>query len=149
MLKIFISTSKIQSPSTGKKLLSPFSKKFKKSSVLWLDRQKRDHYTKKARRMNYRSRAAFKLLELNISSNILHRGNRVFDLGCSPGGWSQVAAQLVRSPPNNPKVYGIDLLETDPVNIFPQFFSNFSILQKFFKFSFNFEKIFFNFYFQV
>lgn len=98
------------------KITRTFGKKnHKKSSKLWLDRHLSDPYTKKAKKMNYRGRSAFKLLEINIRHKILLPGNSVYDLGCCPGGWLQVATDLTRSDPRNPQVFGIDLLDTEPL----------------------------------
>jgi 23S rRNA (uridine2552-2'-O)-methyltransferase len=82
------------------------------SSTLWLQRQLNDPYVAEAKRLGYRSRAAFKLLQLDDRFRFLKRGSRVVDLGCAPGGWCQVA--LSRVGPTG-KVVGIDYLEMDPV----------------------------------
>ncbi len=60
----------------------------------WVLQKKRDHYYRMAKRENYRSRASYKLKQLNDKFHIIRRGNSVIDLGSSPGGWSQVAAEL-------------------------------------------------------
>jgi len=60
----------------------------------WVLQKKRDHYYRMAKRENYRSRASYKLKQLNDRAHIIRRGDRVIDLGSSPGGWSQVAAEL-------------------------------------------------------
>jgi 23S rRNA (uridine2552-2'-O)-methyltransferase len=86
----------------------------KLSSKLWLERQLNDPYVARAKREGYRSRAAFKLLEIDEKHRILKKGARVVDLGAAPGGWSQVAAKRVGTPAQG-KVVGIDLLEMDPV----------------------------------
>jgi len=91
------------------------SKGRKTSSTLWLQRQLNDPYVAKARAEGYRSRAAFKLIELDERHKLLHRGTRVVDLGAAPGGWSQVAAREVGSTDEHPLVVGIDYLEMDPV----------------------------------
>lgn len=65
----------------------------KVSSTLWLDRQLNDPYVARARAEGYRSRAAYKLQELDEKFGLLKRGARVVDLGCAPGGWLQVAAE--------------------------------------------------------
>jgi 23S rRNA (uridine2552-2'-O)-methyltransferase len=72
---------------------------------------RKDHYHQRAKREGFRSRAAYKLLELQQSHRILRAGQKVIDLGCWPGGWLQVAAQAV-----GPKgrVVGVDLAEIDP-----------------------------------
>ena len=86
------------------------TKRRKPSSTEWLTRQLNDPYVAEARRVGYRSRAAFKLEQLNRRFHLLARGMRVVDLGCAPGGWSQVAARAV-----GPKgtVVGVDLSATD------------------------------------
>ena len=85
------------------------------SSTLWLQRQLNDPYVKKAKAEGYRSRAAFKLAEINERYTLLKPGMRVVDLGCAPGGWLQVAAKAVNSTEENPLIVGIDYLGTDPV----------------------------------
>jgi len=82
----------------------------KPSSTEWLTRQLNDPYVAEARRQGYRSRAAFKLQQLDERFRLLKRGQRVVDLGCAPGGWSQVAAETVGP---SGAVIGIDLQETD------------------------------------
>jgi 23S rRNA (uridine2552-2'-O)-methyltransferase len=79
----------------------------KPSSTDWLTRQLNDPYVAEARRQGYRSRAAFKLQQLDTRFHLLARGARVVDLGCAPGGWSQVAAEAGAT------VVGVDLSETD------------------------------------
>lgn len=91
------------------------SKGRKIGSTLWLQRQLNDPYVARARAEGYRSRAAYKLLELDERYKLLHRGNRVVDLGAAPGGWSQVAAKAVGSTDEHPLVVGIDYLEMDPI----------------------------------
>lgn len=81
------------------------------SSTRWLSRQLNDPYVKKARAEGYRSRAAFKLAELDERFTLLKGVTRVLDLGIAPGGWSQIVRQ--RAP--KAKVVGIDLLPTDPL----------------------------------
>ncbi|MCU0971149.1 MAG: RlmE family RNA methyltransferase [Gammaproteobacteria bacterium] len=83
-----------------------------KSSRRWLDRQAADPYVQRARERGYRSRAAFKLLELDERDHFLRAGQRVVDLGAAPGGWSQVARQAV-GPTG--RVYALDLLPIDPI----------------------------------
>jgi 23S rRNA (uridine2552-2'-O)-methyltransferase len=84
----------------------------KVSSTRWLERQLNDPYVKKAKAENYRSRAAYKLLELDERFGLLKGVKSVVDLGIAPGGWSQVVRR--RSPQAN--VVGIDLLPTDPLD---------------------------------
>jgi 23S rRNA (uridine2552-2'-O)-methyltransferase len=82
------------------------------SSTLWLQRQLNDPYVAEAKRLGYRSRAAFKLVQLDDKYHLLSRGKRVVDLGCAPGGWCQVAVQRVGK---TGKVVGIDYLEMPEV----------------------------------
>jgi 23S rRNA (uridine2552-2'-O)-methyltransferase len=82
------------------------------SSRRWLERQSRDPYVERATREGWRSRAAFKLLEIDEREKILKRGAIVVDLGAAPGGWSQVAARKVGS---EGRVYAIDRLPMDPI----------------------------------
>tara|TARA_B100000678_G_C18180015_1_gene490771 strand:- start:262 stop:978 length:717 start_codon:yes stop_codon:yes gene_type:complete len=88
------------------------------SQVKWLQRQLNDPYVKRAQLEGFRGRAAFKILELNEKYNFLIPGSKVVDLGCAPGGWSQVAVDLVnaRGVKKNVKigsVIGIDLQEME------------------------------------
>jgi 23S rRNA (uridine2552-2'-O)-methyltransferase len=83
----------------------------KVSSTRWLERQLNDPYVKRAKAEGYRSRAAYKLLELDEKYNLLKGVKAVVDLGIAPGGWSQVVRR--RSP--QAAVAGIDLLPTDPI----------------------------------
>jgi 23S rRNA (uridine2552-2'-O)-methyltransferase len=98
-------TLKVRVKTAGKRSLS---------SKLWLERQLNDPYVARARREGYRSRAAFKLTEIDDKAHILRKGMRVVDLGAAPGGWSQVAAQRVDAPEKG-RVVGIDLLPMEPV----------------------------------
>jgi len=81
------------------------------SSVRWLERQLNDPYVKQAKAEGYRSRAAYKLVELDERFSLLKGVKRVVDLGIAPGGWSQV----VRKRAPAAAVVGIDLLETEPL----------------------------------
>jgi len=85
--------------------------KRKLSSKLWLERQLNDPYVAKAKAAGYRSRAAFKLLEMDDKFRLLKPGMAVVDLGAAPGGWSQIAAKRVGSVDGKGKVVAIDLLE--------------------------------------
>ncbi len=85
--------------------------KRKLSSKLWLERQLNDPYVAKAKALGYRSRAAFKLLEIEDKYHLLKPGMAVVDLGAAPGGWSQIAAKRVGSVEGRGKVVAIDLLE--------------------------------------
>ncbi len=82
------------------------------SSRKWLDRQHSDPYVKQAQREGYRSRAAYKLLEIQEKDRILCPGMRVLDLGAAPGSWCQIAARLV-GPRGS--VVALDLLPMDPL----------------------------------
>ncbi len=79
------------------------------ASTLWLERQLNDPYVAQARREGYRSRAAFKLIEIDDKARFLKKGARVIDLGAAPGGWSQVAAKRVVAPQKG-RVAAIDIL---------------------------------------
>ncbi len=81
------------------------------SSTRWLGRQLNDPYVAEAKRRGYRSRAAFKLIEMDDKLRLLRPGARVVDLGAAPGGWTQVAAQRVKGG----QVVALDVLEMDPV----------------------------------
>jgi 23S rRNA (uridine2552-2'-O)-methyltransferase len=82
------------------------------SSKLWLERQLNDPYVARARREGHRSRAAYKLIEIDDKAHVLRKGARVVDLGAAPGGWSQVAAQRVGA---QGRVVAIDVLDMEPV----------------------------------
>ena len=81
------------------------------SSVRWLERQLNDPYVKQAKAEGYRSRAAYKLTELDERFGLVRGAKRVVDLGIAPGGWSQV----VRKRAPKATIVGIDLLETEPL----------------------------------
>jgi 23S rRNA (uridine2552-2'-O)-methyltransferase len=85
--------------------------KRKLSSKLWLERQLNDPYVTRARREGFRSRAAFKLTEIDDKYHLLKAGMTVVDLGAAPGGWSQVAAKRVGISNGKGRVVAIDLLE--------------------------------------
>jgi 23S rRNA (uridine2552-2'-O)-methyltransferase len=87
----------------------------KTSSTLWLQRQLNDPYVARARAEGYRSRAAYKLKELDERFHLLRKGMRIVDLGAAPGGWSQVAAPIVGSTEVQPLIVGIDYLDMDPI----------------------------------
>jgi len=89
------------------------ARKRSNSSTMWLQRQLNDPYVARARRENMRSRAAYKLIEIDDKAHFLKKGARVVDLGAAPGGWSQVAVK--RIGPQG-KVIGIDLLDIEPIS---------------------------------
>jgi 23S rRNA (uridine2552-2'-O)-methyltransferase len=79
------------------------------SSTRWLERQLNDPYVREAKAKGYRSRAAFKLIELDAKFHFLKKGARILDLGAAPGGWSQVAAA------RGCKIVATDILEMEPI----------------------------------
>ena len=88
------------------------AKKRKASSQRWLERQLNDPYVKRAKDEDYRSRAAFKLTELDDRFGLVKGAKRVVDLGIAPGGW----AQVVRRRAPKAAIVGIDILETEPID---------------------------------
>ncbi len=84
-----------------------------KSSRRWLDRHVSDEFVKRAQREGYRSRAAYKLLEIQQKDRLFHPGQTVVDLGAAPGGWTQVARRLVGDAGT---VIAMDLLEMEPLD---------------------------------
>jgi 23S rRNA (uridine2552-2'-O)-methyltransferase len=85
------------------------------SSKLWLDRQLNDPYVTRAKREGYRSRAAYKLMEIDDKHRFLKPGARVVDLGAAPGGWCQVAAKRCGAAEGKGRVVAIDLLALAPI----------------------------------
>ena len=79
----------------------------------WYSEKKKEHFYKEAKRVGYRARSAFKLLQIQKRFNVLKPGNIVIDLGAAPGGWSQVAKEIVG---NSGKVVGIDLSLIKPIH---------------------------------
>jgi 23S rRNA (uridine2552-2'-O)-methyltransferase len=84
----------------------------KASSRRWLERQLNDPYVSEARRRGFRSRAAFKLIELDEKFGLLRKGRRIVDLGAAPGGWTQIALESVGP---SGKVVAVDLSPIDPI----------------------------------
>src|SRR5690349_23193936 len=84
------------------------------SSKIWLERQLNDPYVARAKREGMRSRAAYKLMEIDDKAHFLKKGSRVIDLGAAPGGWSQIAAKRVGAPAQG-RVVAVDILPMDPV----------------------------------
>jgi 23S rRNA (uridine2552-2'-O)-methyltransferase len=78
----------------------------------WVIKQHRDQYFKKAKVLGYRSRAAFKLIELNKKFNLIKKNSNLLDIGSSPGGWSQVASKLI----TNGKIVAIDITPMEKLN---------------------------------
>ena len=89
------------------------SKRKSQSSKLWLERQLNDPYVARAKREGFRSRAAFKLIEIDDKHHLLKHGARVVDLGAAPGGWSQVAGKRIGE---RGRVVAIDILKMDPIS---------------------------------
>ena len=99
----------------GRKMLAVKVKNAKYNSVSsnrWLQRQLNDPYVAEAKRVGYRSRAAFKLIQLDEKYHFLGKGKRIVDLGCAPGGWTQIAAQRNKG---SGEIVGMDLLPTEPI----------------------------------
>ncbi|MDP3068351.1 MAG: RlmE family RNA methyltransferase [Methylocystis sp.] len=86
------------------------------SSTLWLERQLNDPYVARAKREGYRSRAAYKLIEMDDRYHLFKPGDRIVDLGAAPGGWSQVAAAHVKAKEGKGKVVAVDLLDMEAVD---------------------------------
>ncbi len=100
----------------GRKLSQKVRKgKLKASSRRWIERHINDPYVQRARLEGYRSRAAYKLLEIDAKHRILEGAGRIIDLGAAPGGWSQIAAKVTGSTDAEPRVAAIDFLEMDPL----------------------------------
>ena len=97
-------------PNSSKRLHK--SRKRSASSTRWLARQLNDPYVKKAKAEGYRSRAAYKLIELDKRFDLVRGSERVVDLGIAPGGWAQVVRKLAPKA----KIVGIDLLPTEPID---------------------------------
>jgi 23S rRNA (uridine2552-2'-O)-methyltransferase len=111
-------TKKPTKPGAGTRVLKTRIKKksgLKESSRRWLERHLNDPYVQRSKADGYRSRAAYKLIEIDDRHKILKPGARVIDLGAAPGGWCQVAAARVKSSEQHPSVVGIDYLEMDAV----------------------------------
>jgi 23S rRNA (uridine2552-2'-O)-methyltransferase len=91
------------------------AKRRKASSTAWLERQLNDPYVARAKAEGYRARSAFKLIEMDDRYHLLKPGDRVVDLGAAPGGWSEVAAERVRSTEAEPRVVALDYLAIEPL----------------------------------
>ena len=85
------------------------------SSTRWLQRQLNDPFVKEAKIKGFRSRSAFKLLEIDNKFNLLKKGYNVLDLGCAPGGWCQVAARKVGVKSSENLVVGLDLKQCEAI----------------------------------
>lgn len=87
----------------------------KLSSTLWLERQLNDPYVQRAKREGYRSRAAYKILEMHDALKLFKPGQIVVDLGAAPGGWSQVAADKTKAREGKGMVIALDYLDITPI----------------------------------
>ena len=87
----------------------------KSGSTRWLQRQLNDPYVEEAKRQGYRSRAAFKLIEIDDKHQLLKPGMTVLDLGAAPGGWSQIAAERVGAVQGRGRVIAADISEMEPI----------------------------------
>jgi 23S rRNA (uridine2552-2'-O)-methyltransferase len=85
------------------------------SSTLWLERQLNDPYVAEARKLGYRSRAAFKLAQLDDKLRLLRPGMRIVDLGAAPGGWTQVAVERTKALTSGARIVALDILPVDPL----------------------------------
>ena len=85
------------------------------SSTLWLERQLNDPYVAEAKKLGYRSRAAFKLAQLDDKYRLLKPGMRIVDLGAAPGGWTQIAVERTRAQSSDARIVALDILPFDPV----------------------------------
>ena len=88
----------------------------KLASTRWLTRQLNDPYVEEAKRRGYRSRAAFKLAEIDDKHDLLRTGMSVVDLGAAPGGWSQISAQRVQLMAGKGRVIAVDVVEMEPIS---------------------------------
>lgn len=112
-----MSSKKDGAGSTTRVLRTKVKKKrgLKESSRRWLERHLNDPYVQRSKADGYRSRAAYKLIEIDDKHHLLKPGQKVIDLGAAPGGWCQVAAARTKSTAEAPHVVGIDYLEMDAV----------------------------------
>ncbi|MBL0848523.1 MAG: RlmE family RNA methyltransferase [Candidatus Liberibacter ctenarytainae] len=99
---------------------SSLTQKVKKTSLqessrYWLDRHINDPYVQKAKIEGWRARSAYKLLQIHEKHRILLPGRRIVDLGSAPGSWSQVAAHITRSKPDDIRIVAIDILDMEPI----------------------------------
>ncbi len=103
-------------PSSGKlKVRVKTGKGRTVAQKVWLERQLNDPYVHEDKRLGYRSRAAFKLIEIDDKYKFLKVGGRIVDLGAAPGGWSQVAAARVKAEEGKGRVVAIDMHSMDPI----------------------------------
>jgi len=112
MAKGWDKQSTTRSRARGAKVRVKTARGRKGSSTRWLQRQLNDPYVAEANRLGYRSRAAFKLKELDERYHLLKGAKRVVDLGCAPGGWTQIITEQLN---DKAQVIGIDLQEVEPI----------------------------------
>jgi 23S rRNA (uridine2552-2'-O)-methyltransferase len=91
------------------------ARKRSNASKRWLERQLNDPYVAQAKKEGWRSRAAYKLLEINEKHPFLAKNQRIIDLGSAPGGWSQIATRVTGSTAEHPRVIALDYLAMEPV----------------------------------
>lgn len=108
-------TSGTRSPGRQLGVRVKTARKRSHSSTQWLERQLNDPYVAEAKRLGYRSRAAFKLIQLDEKFRLLAPGRRVVDLGAAPGGWTQIAVERVKPEATGAKVVGLDILPMEPI----------------------------------
>lgn len=101
-----------RSRSRGKRIKVKSAKGRKISSTRWLERQLNDPYVAEAQRLGYRSRAAFKIIDIDKKFHLFKKANRIVDLGAAPGGWSQIAGKMKKP---SGYVVGLDILEMEPM----------------------------------
>ncbi len=111
--------SKIKRPMSGfrkKSVQLKTARGRKNSSQRWLQRQLNDPYVQEAQSLGYRSRAAFKFIEINERFDLVKPNSVIVDLGAAPGGWSQIAAQIIKDKHGKGSVFALDILEMDALN---------------------------------
>ncbi|MDB5400688.1 MAG: RlmE family methyltransferase [Rhodopila sp.] len=106
-----MSRTPVMPPSRGLSVFVKTAKSRSPASARWLARQLNDPYVTAAKQQGWRSRAAFKLLELDDKFHLIQKGGRVLDLGAAPGGWTQVAVKRGAA-----RVLALDLLPIDPIH---------------------------------
>ena len=85
------------------------------ASTLWLERQLNDPYVQEAKRLGYRSRAAFKIAQIDDKCRLFKPGMRIVDLGAAPGGWTQIAVERTRAVASGTRIVALDILPFDPI----------------------------------
>lgn len=108
--KVDLQKNKFASSRSSKQKLK--KSKRTESSKRWISRQLNDPYVSEAQKRGYRSRSAFKLLQINEKFNLFKSGMVIIDLGCAPGGWLQVITEIINKNKKG-QLIGIDLLDTD------------------------------------